>query len=158
LSTLLDVGIVMALLAWLRARGLPDRAVLVYAWAPLPVLEFAHSGHNDALMVLLLTVALALVHRRYIGAALLALATLAKIAPVVLVPLLARRWGLGPAALFGGLVALGYAPLLMLGGGAGGSLLTYAATWSDNDSLFFVLRTVLWPLAGGDPGPAKVVS
>ncbi len=158
LSALIDTGIVLALLAWLRSGGLPDAALLLYAWAPLPVLVFAHSGHNDALMVLLLVAAMALGRRRYVGATLLALATLAKIAPIVVAPVLARRWGLGPTILFGGLCALGYAPLLLLGGGAPGSLLAFATTWSDNDSLFFVLRFVLWPLAGLDPRPAKAVS
>jgi hypothetical protein len=158
LSTLLDCGVIAALLWWLRRSGRPDERLILYAWAPLPCLEFAHSGHNDALMVLLLVVALALSRRPVGGPLALAAAALAKIVPILLAPLLVRWWGLRGAVLFVGLLVVGYAPFILLGGGAVGSLPVYAATWSDNDSLFFLLRTLLSPFVGDPTVPAKVAS
>ncbi len=59
-STLADLGTIGALLLLLRATGQPPGRVLVYAWHPLPLVAFALSGHNDALMVCALTLGLAL--------------------------------------------------------------------------------------------------
>jgi alpha-1,6-mannosyltransferase len=153
LSTALDLAIVATLLLWLRSGGRREERLILYAWAPLPVLEFTHSGHNDALMILLLIAALALHRRPILGPVTLAAATLAKIVPVLVAPLLVPHWGARGTALFAGLVVLGYAPLIGLGGGAVGSLPVYAATWSDNDSLYFLLRALLG-LFLVDPAPA----
>jgi alpha-1,6-mannosyltransferase len=158
LSTLLDCGVIAALLWWLRRSGQPDERLILYAWAPLPGLEFAHSGHNDALMVLLLVLALALSRRPVGGPLALAAAALAKIVPLLLAPILVRWWGLRGAGLVVGLLAIGYAPLVLLGGGAVGSLPVYAATWSDNDSLFFLLRALFSPFAADPTVPAKLAS
>lgn len=158
LSAALDGATILALLWWLRSSGRPDERLILYAWAPLPALEFSHSGHNDALMVLLLVVALAGARRPRFGPLVLAGAALAKIAPILLAPLLVRRWGLGGGVLFGGLMLVGYAPLLLIGGGAVGSLPVYAAAWSDNDSLFFLLRALLAPLVAEPILPAKLAS
>jgi hypothetical protein len=154
LATLFDLGIILVLAVWLRS---PAR-VLVYAWSPLPIVEFAHSGHNDAPMVFFLTAALALSSWRYTSAALLAIATLSKIAPILLVPLFLKRWGTRGVLLFGVLVCAGYAPIIALGGGAVGSLPIYAATWSDNDSIYFLLRVLWSPLGELGPTAAKLTS
>ncbi len=158
LSTGLDLAVMLAILRWLRATGRPDVRLILYAWAPLPALEFAHSGHNDALMVLLLVAALALHRHALVGPALLAAATLAKIAPILLAPLLIRSWGGRGTAVFSGIVVLGCAPLVLLGDGALGSLPTYAASWSDNDSLFYLLRLALGALVEESVLAAKAAS
>ena len=60
-ATLADLLVVGALLLLLARLGLPRERVLLYAWSPLPMLHFAHSAHNDALMIAPLVLALALV-------------------------------------------------------------------------------------------------
>ena len=71
----------------LRRRGASPLGAIVYAWHPLPVFEFLHSAHVDALAVTLLVAALALQARGREGAAgvALGLATLTKLYPGLLV-------------------------------------------------------------------------
>jgi Glycosyltransferase family 87 len=80
----------------LRIAGRPLAATLAFAWAAYPYTALAlESNSNDALVALLLTATLlALAHPVGRGA-LLALATLTKLAPALLLPLLARH---GPRA------------------------------------------------------------
>jgi alpha-1,6-mannosyltransferase len=154
LATLGDLAALGALLLLLRQAGLPPERAAVYAWNPLVLLAFAHSGHNDSWMIALLLAACLLVGAGRLGwsAAALALATLAKVLPLLAVPLFATRWGRrpGPLLVYGAVLAGGYLPLLLLGGGAPGSLFAYTLTWTGNESLFFLLR---WGLAAlGLPG------
>ncbi len=65
----------------------PDR-LLLYAWSPVAILEFWGQGHNDALAVLFVTLALAAPGAGWW----LGLAAAAKWWPLVLVPALARSW------------------------------------------------------------------
>src|SRR5258707_2653295 len=55
---------VWAILQLLAARGLPATRVLLYAWHPLPVWEFAGDGHVDAMAIALLLLAFVAVDRR----------------------------------------------------------------------------------------------
>ena len=88
-----------ALAAWclvllLAEMGLPAQRVLLYAWHPLVVWEFAGGGHCDAIMIACIALAY-LLHRRgremATGAA-LGLAVLAKLFPLILFPALYRRF------------------------------------------------------------------
>lgn len=87
-AALFDLGIIAALAALLRAKGLPAHRVLVYAWSPLAVFEFWASGHNDSVAVFFLVLALWLAARlRWTWAfAALTLAAGAKIWPLILFP------------------------------------------------------------------------
>ena len=87
--------LVMLLLAWMF-REEKDRAfrVAVYAWNPLVIVEFAGSGHNDALALLGIVGSLALLKKRPALASIpIALATMAKVFPGVLLPVWIRRAG-----------------------------------------------------------------
>ncbi|HEV2334370.1 MAG TPA: hypothetical protein VGS13_02620, partial [Stellaceae bacterium] len=105
----------------------------VYAWHPLPLWEFAGSGHVDAAIVAFLVVAL-WSRRRFGGAATgvaLALGVLVKFYPAVLFPALWRPWGWRrewrmPAA-FAAAVVLAYLPFLGVGWGVFGFLGGYMA-------------------------------
>src|SRR6476660_5550399 len=85
---------VWALIQLLVSFGFARQRVLIYAWHPLIVWEFAGSGHLDALA--LAFIALALLARRKnadsLTAVLLAGATCVKLFPAVLFPALYRRW------------------------------------------------------------------
>jgi alpha-1,6-mannosyltransferase len=85
---------VLLLLWLLRDWRLPRERILIYLWHPLPLWEFAGSGHVDAALVTL--VALALFARRreaaWLTGSALAAAALVKFFPAVLFPALYRRW------------------------------------------------------------------
>jgi hypothetical protein len=107
---LLDLAILAVLLALLRDR----RWIALYALAPLPVLEVVQNAHVDGLAVLLTLGALALAERKRPTAAVavLALATLTKIYPALLLPLLLREKGrrVQGAAIFAGICVTSYLP------------------------------------------------
>lgn len=83
-----------ATIALLRSRGLCESRILAYVWHPLPMFEFAGSGHVDAAALGLMLCACLAAERRRPGFAggLLGAATLVKYFPLVLLPALYRRW------------------------------------------------------------------
>ena len=108
-----------ALAAWfiillLAEYGLPAQRVLLYAWHPLVVWEFAGGGHCDAIMIACVALAF-LLHRRgreMAAGAALGLAVLAKLFPLILFPALYRKFRGGwkmPLAL-AATVCAGYLP------------------------------------------------
>ena len=124
---------VVLLLRLLAAAGLPATRIIVYAWHPLPLWEFAGSGHVDAAIIVL--IALALSSRGRLGGAIAGLAlaggTLVKFYPAVLLPALwrpLRRRSMWPLpAVFAATLALAYLPFLGVGWGVLGFLPHYLA-------------------------------
>jgi len=117
-----------ALLALLNSRGLPSTRIIFYAWHPLPLFEFAGSGHIDAAAIALMVLACLMAERKHPFAAgvLLGGATLVKFFPLVIAPALYRRWGWRmPAALFAVVILL-YLPYLGVGWHVLGFLPGYA--------------------------------
>lgn len=116
---------VMALIGWMRSEGLPPSRILIYAWHPLPVWEFASQAHLDAAATAFLTLGIwaAVQRRQGLTGALFALAALVKYFPLVLLPAVWRRWDWKlPVVLFAVMAAL-YVPYLgELGSGAFGYL------------------------------------
>jgi len=108
---------VVAVLALLRRRSLPDTRIALYAWHPLPLFEFAGSGHIDAAAIGLMLLACVIAERRrpLIAGGILGAAALIKFFPLAILPALYRRWDwrlpLGVA-----IVAIGlYLPFLGVG-------------------------------------------
>jgi len=122
------VGI-WAMIQLLDLAKLPRGRILIYAWNPLPVWEFAGSGHVDAIAICFIALALLAVCRgkRGWGAAALAAAFLTKFLPVILLPALCRRWDWKFAAIFIAIIAVLYAPYLGVGKAVLGFLGGYSA-------------------------------
>jgi hypothetical protein len=122
------VGI-WAMIRLLDHAGLPRARILIYAWNPLPVWEFAGSGHVDAIAICFIALALLAVGagKRGWGAAALAAAVLTKFLPVILLPALWRRWDWKFAAIFIAIIAVLYAPYLGVGKAVLGFLGGYSA-------------------------------
>lgn len=156
-AVLSDLALMAALLWLLRLHGLPAERLLIYAWCPLPIIEFWHSGHNDALMVLCLVLALgcARAGRWPFSYLLLALATLVKFWPMFLFPLWlerSRRW---KAALIAPLVMAPFAIWAWRPLRERADFLTgFLGGWRNNDSLFALILAA----AGGDARRAKFLS
>jgi hypothetical protein len=118
-----------AMLLVLDAAGLPRTRILIYAWNPVPLWEFAGSGHVDAITICAIAFALLAACRARTGlaGALLGLAVLTKFLPVMLAPALWRRWDWKfPAALFAVIIIL-YLPYLTVGKAVFGFLSGYTA-------------------------------
>ncbi|HQT65759.1 MAG: hypothetical protein B7Z75_06745 [Acidocella sp. 20-57-95] len=113
----------------LDTAGLPRSRILIYAWNPVTIWEFAGSGHVDAITICAIAFALlaACRARHGIAGALLGLAVLTKFLPIILAPALWRRWDWKfPAALFATMVIL-YLPYLGVGSAVFGFLGGYTA-------------------------------
>jgi alpha-1,6-mannosyltransferase len=107
---------------WAVARlltllGRPRQLLLLYAWHPLVVWEFAGSGHVDAIAISFIALAfLAWQKKSNLGAGvMLACATLAKLFPVVLLPAMLKRGRWRIAFVFAATIIAGYLAYLSVG-------------------------------------------
>jgi hypothetical protein len=151
---LFDLGVVLALFAWLRARGDDPARAVVYAWNPLVIFETGHSGHVDAVGVFFMVLGLWLVAgggrlRRSAAFVALAGSFLIKYVVAVLVPFFARRRRYIPGLVVAAVVVVAaFLPFAGAGTKLWASLSTYSNQWRFN-GLAFRAVTALWdePLA-----------
>jgi len=108
---------IWALAQLLTLLDRPRQLVLLYAWHPLVIWEFAGSGHVDAIAIAFMALAfLAWQKRSNLGAGFtLACATLVKLFPLVLVPAMLKRgrWTIAPV--FAATIVIGYVAYLSVG-------------------------------------------
>jgi hypothetical protein len=105
------------ILQLIDAAGLPCQRLLLFAWHPLVVWEFAGNGHLDAAMIFFVLLALWCRWRGkdgWTGVA-LGLAALVKIYPVVLFPALYRRWNWKMPVAMAATIVAGYLPYIRAG-------------------------------------------
>lgn len=138
----IDIGVCIVLLKLLRRSGLPERYLLLYAWCPLVVKEVAGSGHADSLLALLLLLALLEQEAgRQLRASLwLSLAVLAKLIPVLLLPLVWRGWSWRARVVSIITVGAGYGFFATEGQMSG--LAVYSTDWVFNPGIFELVRWV----------------
>ncbi len=120
LFVLLDLITCIALAALLARKGLDPRRVLLYAWCPLPIVEFAIQGHSDgiAITVMVLAVLCAQSSRRGLRIAAgicIGMAALARLYPILLLLVLVRRRDRGLIIACFTTIVLGYLPFFLLG-------------------------------------------
>ena len=129
-SILADLALLFLLARWHGAR-----AALLYGWCPLAIVEFAGMGHNDALLILSLALAM-----RYRSAAALGAAIAVKWWPALLLPAFIRAdrrtaWAVVvPVVLF-----LPYASDIRDNADFASGFL---GGWSNNPSLFWVIEAI----------------
>jgi alpha-1,6-mannosyltransferase len=91
---LADLAVTAMLAGWIRSTGGRNYQAAIYAWNPLVVVEFASSGHNDALAIAAVVASLLIIRRSAALSTLtLTAGALAKAFPVVLLPLAFFRAG-----------------------------------------------------------------
>ena len=151
---LMDLATCGALVYLLKRRGLDQRRVILYAWCPLPIVEFAIQGHLDAIAILfsLLAVVSHLSTRRgsrVLTGFLVGMATLAKLYPIILLVVVIRRRDWGLLATCFATIFLGYLPYLLLGHGqVFGFFATYAGQQQVDAGPALHIVTTLSPLFG----------
>jgi alpha-1,6-mannosyltransferase len=137
---------VWAMLQMLALRGLPRSRILLYAWHPLPLWEFARSGHVDIVAIAFLLLALLAADRRspILAGMALGAGVLVKYFPIVAAPALYKRWDWRLPSAFVATIALLYLPYLGAGTKVFGFLGQYVAEEGfDRGSGIF-----LWQLLG----------
>ncbi|NKB90131.1 MAG: DUF2029 domain-containing protein [Acidobacteria bacterium] len=137
-----DILVILLLAGLLRSLRAPPWRLALYALHPLPIVEFAGSGHFDAWVVAAVLAAY-LAHvrgRAVISSVALAAGILLKTWPLILVPLFLRRRPRWHAGLIVGLVvayfAVYYDPGMLQ------PWLDYAGRWRFNDAAFWVLAGI----------------
>jgi alpha-1,6-mannosyltransferase len=151
----------IALLLLLRLLDdwhLPRSRILIYAWHPLPLWEFAGSGHVDAAVVMLVVLALWARRREdaWLTGCALAAAALVKFLPAVLFPALYRRWDWKMPAAAAATAVIAYLPFL----GAGAAVLGFLPGYLDEEGLQsgagFFLCNLLRSVPGLEPVAAPL--
>jgi alpha-1,6-mannosyltransferase len=85
---LADLAVAAMLAAWIRSTGGRNYQAAIYAWNPLVVVEFASSGHNDALAIAGVVATLLIIRSRpALSTLALTAGALAKAFPATLLPL-----------------------------------------------------------------------
>jgi hypothetical protein len=157
MSVVFDGLCVPLVIAVLRQLALPLSRVLIYAWSPLMLKEFANSGHMDTIAMAMVLLSLLLLLRRRCGfsGAALALGVAAKYYPLVLAPVIGQRvWREGRGIFsrwviaFLGMLTLCFAPLLGDELRAFRGLSIYAGTWELNAGLFSLVQSLTQLVAG----------
>ena len=146
LFVLFDLAAMGVILLMLHARGRSLAWGVVYAWSPLVILEFSHSGHLDSVGICFLLAAIYLweIAKKNRSVVALALSFLSKYLAVLLLPFfLFKRGEAKRILLFAAVALLGYLPFLDAGDNLFASLRTYGARWEFNSAVFPLLRLVL---------------
>jgi hypothetical protein len=142
LLSLADLLTCWWLLKLATSLGLPAGRTLWYAWNPLVCLEIAGMGHVDSLMVsaMVMTVALLTLSpkRTWGSAAAAAAGVLAKLVPLVAIPLWARGHPRPLLFLFASaaILCIALLPVVIATDGAPPGLVTYGISWEFNGPLY----------------------
>ncbi len=160
LAVAVDLVLIGVLALALARFGRSRAAVVLYAWSPIAVLESAQSAHIDALAVLLAVAALWAARRERSGLAgmLLGLATLVKLYPAALLPVIVGqrpRRALATMAAFAATLALGYARHVVA---VGIDVLGYLPGYLAEEGYAEGSRFLLLGLVGLSGTPAQVVA
>lgn len=146
---LFDILIIFVIYRLLLRFEINPNRVIIYAWSPLVLKEFANSGHCDSIAIALLAVALFFFFSRkektsYIY---LALAGLSKFFPLVVIPFFVKKTKLKSFFLVPLILVAAYVPFFFLGGigavNAFKGLLIYAKIWAIDGAIFESLYLTL---------------
>lgn len=142
LVDLLIVGMIVLLLGEL---GMNRCQVVIYAWSPLILKEYANTGHYDPLATLSVLVGLHMIVRRVpvLPGIALALGTASKFYPLVVSLVLAPWLGVLGFMAYGATLLMMYIPYLGIGIRVFDGLRAMAADWEFNSSLFAVVENLL---------------
>ncbi len=110
-----NFAIIATLPLLLRRLNMDPRLSMIYSWNPLFVLEFSSSGHDDPLAVFFVLASFYALFsgKRVLSAAAMALGVLSKLFPLLIVPILLRRWGVRGSAVLSALVLAFYLPFML---------------------------------------------
>ena len=142
---LFDIGTILTIFFILRQLGIDDKYQMVYAWAPLPIIEISQTGHNDSMMVFLMMMSFLLLlrERPTLSSLVMGMAVGAKLFPVFFVPVLFRRWGKTGTLVFFLVVAGMYLPFAGIGLRMFSGMLYNVNTTFFNGSVFPTLAAAL---------------
>jgi hypothetical protein len=144
---------VWTMLQLLATRGLPQSRILIYLWHPLPLWEFARSGHVDIVAIAFLLLAFLAMERRspMLAGIALGASVLVKYFPVVTAPALYKRWDWRlPIGFVAAIIAL-YLPYI----GVGPKVFGFLGSYISEEGLDRGAGIFLWQLLGAIVAPPQ---
>jgi alpha-1,6-mannosyltransferase len=135
---------VWVMLQLLAARGLPRTRILLYVWHPLPLWEFARSGHVDIVAIAFLLLAFLAVERRspLLAGVALGAGVLVKYFHIITAPALYKRWDWRLPVAFLATVAVLYLPYA----GAGAKVFGFLGEYLSEEGFDEGSGIFLWQL------------
>ncbi len=134
--------IATSLLAWLlHFKGLDPARCLIYAWCPLPIVEFAFQGHQEAITIFFMMLALVCAYGQWRGSRILtgffiAMAALTNLYPILFLLAVLRRRDWALLTTCAATIVIAYIPYLILGHGMVlGFFSSYASEQTPNESV-----------------------
>jgi len=152
LFVLFDILVIVVIYRLLLYLNMNPNMVVIYAWSPLVLKEFANSGHYDSVPIFLLVLSLLFLFRKKISFSRIAilLGILFKFFPVVIIPVLAKRLKAKSLFIIGAVVSAAYLPFFLWGKmhplQVFRGLITYGKVWSINGAIFECFYSLLTPL------------
>ena len=146
---------VWTILQLLASRGLPQSRILIYVWHPLPLWEFARSGHVDVVAIAFLMLAFLASERLSPTLAGIALGAgvLVKYFPVVTAPALYKRWDWRLPVGFVATIIVLYLPYI----GVGPKVFGFLGSYIREEGLDRGAGIFLWQLLGAIVAPPQQV-
>ncbi len=157
---LFDLSTIATICLILKELKLDLRNSLVYAWAPLVIVEISQTGHNDSVAVFLalMSFLLLLRKRNHISAAVMALAVVTKLYPIFFAPILFKRWNKWGTAVFLSLIFVFHLPYADIGLNVYRGLLYALNTSNFNGSAFPLITIIIrWTDLVANPGFAAQI-
>lgn len=152
-------------LAWLlHFKRLDPARCLIYAWCPLPVVEFALQGHQEAITIVFTMLALVCAYGQWQGSRILtgffiAMAALTNIYPIIFLLAVLRRRDWALLATCAATIVVAYIPYLILGHGMVlGFFSSYASEQTQNESVVPLAMHFVAALLGLDRTSTLIVS
>ena len=152
--TLFDILSIYIIFLILKNFKFDPRYTIIYAWSPLVIIEFAHSGHNDSLAIFFTLLSFLFLQKdnKKLSSIALAMAFLTKFYPIILVPLFLKKWGKKNTAIFFLTVCLFYLPFISAGHDLAKGMIIYIEDWLFNGSIFpFLIEIVKFFNFTNDP-------
>jgi alpha-1,6-mannosyltransferase len=154
---LFDLGTIIVILSLLKELKLDIRNLIVYAWAPLPIVEISQTGHNDSVAVFFVLLAFLLMARgrNTSSAVVMSLAVISKLYPIFFAPILFKRWGKRGTLLFFAVTLASHIPYVGVGWNIYETLLFVLNTTNFNGSIFPLIASIIdWTRVTHNPGLA----
>ena len=140
-----DVLTMIVLMLTLRSLTIDLTRIIIYAWNPLIIMEFAGSGHLDSVAIFFLMLSFYLfIKGKGVSSILsLALSFLGKLLALIFLPFILQKKKVLSTVLFVAVICVAYLPFLGAGTKLFQSLIIYSNEWVFNGSLYPLFIWVL---------------
>jgi len=141
-----EIITLLILLKLLKLKKINPGYIILYAWLPIPIMEYFINAHIDAVGITFFILFLYYIEkgRNKLSAVFFALSILVKFYPLMLFPLLIKKIGIKKLASFISIFVLTtlffYAPFLTSDFAVKNSLTTYILRWEFNGSVYNLIK------------------